>query len=205
MIAAVVPVKRLADAKTRLSSRLSSAERSDLMLDLLERTVSALRASGSVSRLGLATPEPHLASSLNVESLPDGGSLNTTLRWAVEWARQIEAASLLIVPADLPLVTAGAVRTLAAAAGTSNGVVIASTRDGGTGALLLTPPDSIPPSFGPGSFQRHLSLAAERSLPTRVVNMDAFSLDLDTADDLDVLMPHLRLSLEGLGKGPQIA
>src|SRR5437868_4520967 len=98
MIVAAIPVKRLSQAKSRLASRLSDVERSTLVLTLLQQTIAALRESGGMGRIAVATAEPELGERLGVESLPDRGGLNSTLLGAARWARRAGAGSLLIVP-----------------------------------------------------------------------------------------------------------
>ena len=187
MIAAVVPVKRLADAKSRLSSHLSADERAALALELARGVIVSLRASGRIGRMAVVTPEPHLAELLGVESIPDAADLNSSLSRGVEWARQASAHALLILPADLPLISPEDVQAVVDASGISPGITICATRDGGTGALLLRPPDAVPPSFGKDSFERHLELARERGMAARVIDRNGLRSDLDTVEDLDCL------------------
>lgn len=102
-------------------------------------------------------------------------------------ARQAEA--LAILHADTPLVTSEALR---AALHTLGPVVIAPSADErGTNLLLRRPPGAIPSRFGPDSFRRHLETAAERGLPTAVVERQELSFDLDEPSDiLTVLETH---------------
>lgn len=185
MIVAAVPVKALADAKSRLAHRLTPAERRDLMVSLLHRTIEAIQSSGVVSQTAVVTPEPDLAAALPVALLPDAGSLNASLSEAVQWALSQGAAKLLIVPADLPDITAEAVRDFIETDAPLYGIAIVPTTDGGTGALLLTPPNIIPPAFGPGSFARHLTLARLQGVRAEEVLVEAFTHDLDTPEDLE--------------------
>jgi 2-phospho-L-lactate guanylyltransferase len=71
--------------------------------------------------------------------------------------------------------------------GGREGITICATRDGGTGALLLTPPDVIRPSFGSNSFERHVALGLKQGIPVREVSIDGFESDLDRLDDLHLL------------------
>jgi len=188
VIVAAVPLKRLDRVKSRLAPRLSTGERSELMLGLLERVVGGLEQSRVVHRIALVTPERAVARQLDIVQLPDRNGLNPSLRGAVDWALDLGAQSLLIVPADLSLLTPDDVRSLVEASGGTSGVTIAPTHDGGTGALLLTPPDAISPSFGVRSFRRHLHLAAASGMAVRQVSRQGFLYDVDTVEDLESLM-----------------
>lgn len=188
MIVAAVPVKALAEAKSRLAQHLTSDERRALVASLLRTTVAAIQGSGVVQRIAVVTPQSDLAATLAVEVLPDAGSLNGSLAGAVQWALSLGAAKLLIVPVDLPGITAEAVRDLIETDAPLYGIAIVSTVDGGTGALLLTPPNIISPAFGPGSFARHLMLARLQGVRAEEVDSPAFALDLDTPEDLHRLI-----------------
>ena len=184
MIVAAIPVKRLGDAKSRLAPALSGEERAALMVRLLERTVMAVRESGAVDRIVLVTSEADLGPQLGLETLPDTGTLNGSLRAAARWAVGVGASALLVMPADLPFVEAAEIRRVVAAGEGEPSVVVAATEDGGTAALLLTPPVVIPPAFGEDSGRRHARLARERDVPVRLVSSDTLAFDLDTEADL---------------------
>jgi 2-phospho-L-lactate guanylyltransferase len=95
-------------------------------------------------------------------------------------ARQTEA--LAILHADTPFVTSDALR---ATLHTLGPVVIAPSADErGTNLLLRRPPATIPSRFGPDSFRRHLETAAERGLPTAIVEREELSFDLDEPGDI---------------------
>lgn len=188
MIVAAVPVKSLAEAKSRLAQHLTAEERRDLVVSLLRKTIEAIQGSGVVQRIAVVTPQSSLAGTLPVDVLPDAGSLNRSLDSAVQWALSLGASKLLIVPVDLPGITATAVRELIEGDAPLYGIAVAATIDGGTGALLLTPPNIIPPAFGPGSFARHLMLARLQGVRAEEVDVPAFALDLDTPEDLDRLV-----------------
>lgn len=195
-IAAVIPVKRLAHAKSRLAGRLSPRDRAGLVLALLERAVSALETSGVVESIAVVTPEPDVARRVGTVHIADSGSLNGSLSNAATWAISEGCGGLLVLPGDLPLVSPDDICDLVGLQ--SPGVTIAPTHDGGTGALLLIPPDAISPGFGHDSFARHVGWAQERGIPVRTFNRTGFACDLDTADDLErfrsVIRPATRSS-----------
>jgi 2-phospho-L-lactate guanylyltransferase len=64
-------------------------------------------------------------------------------------------------------------------------VAIVPDRHGtGTNALLLAPADAIAPSFGPGSFERHVAAARKAGVEYAVAKIPALMFDVDTPDDL---------------------
>jgi len=179
MITAVVPLKDLSQAKSRLAAALTPEERAAVAVRLAERTVSVLRASGVVRTIVLAGPDPGLARRFGVDWYPDRGSLNATLR---EAAGRISGA-MLIVTADLPLLTTADVQALAAE-GSGRSVTVGAAADGGTAALVLRPPDVIAPHFGERSAAHHIWLAERAGVPVRVLHRPGLARDLDTPADL---------------------
>ena len=185
MIAAVIPVKRLSDAKSRLSAHLSEFQRAQLVLALLHRTIGVLHRVDTIDRVAVVTEERELVDSvIDVDWLPDPGGLNPSLTLGAEWAIHSGARSLLIVPCDLPLLQEQDIRALLDVSGDARSVGIAPTRDGGTGALLLSPPDILTPLFGPDSFRRHLAAARAAAVPIWTVRRTGFLRELDTVEDL---------------------
>ena len=61
----------------------------------------------------------------------------------------------------------------------------------GTNGLLLTPPDAIAPSFGPGSCERHRELAIAAEVAWRIERPASLLLDIDTGEDLAALRARL--------------
>jgi 2-phospho-L-lactate guanylyltransferase len=189
-VSAVLPFRHLDDAKGRLGSELSLAERRTLALGLVCRALDAL-LEGGVERVRVVTRDEALFDLLlapRVEvTLQDHGGLNDAVRDAQRWAVDHRADALLVVLPDLPLLTASDVRAIVDLA-RDGGVVLAPDRAGsGTNALLLEPPDAIAPAFGEGSAARHrgaLSLADRRFVE---LHRTGFALDLDTTDDLHLL------------------
>ncbi len=168
----IVPVKPLAQSKSRLSPVLGGEERQRLSQQLLVQT---LAVAGEVAELAgtlviSRDPVVHaLAQAAGVQVVREGDPLNgenadLLLNRALTAARAEALAcgadALLILPADLPLLTAADMRALAQRGrALGRGVVIAPSGDGGTNALLLIPPDALTFAYGPDSFARHVQQA----------------------------------------------
>jgi 2-phospho-L-lactate guanylyltransferase len=195
---ALVPIRGLENAKTRLGGDLDAEERAALVEEMLRRTLRATRDARRIAGTLVVTMDGaaaeiarrHRAVGL-VERAP---GLNEAIEAARSVAQARGATAVLVLPADLPAVSAAAIDALVQAAaasaaspggGPAAGVVaVVPDRHGaGTNALLLSPPDVIAPAFGAASYARHL--AAARHAGARVIDLDGpLSLDVDTAADL---------------------
>ena len=184
---AVVPVKELWRTKSRLEPILDPGARAGLTLYMMGRVISALRAAGiedvcvvSPDRIVLEEARKRGAAPLRQESRGLNPALDEGRRRAMERG----ASALLVLPADLPLLDDGDVREVLDTLGEGpSGVISPDGTHAGTNALLLRPPDALPFSFGPDSYQAHLRAARERGLDVRVRESPHLAFDLDTADD----------------------
>jgi coenzyme F420-0:L-glutamate ligase / coenzyme F420-1:gamma-L-glutamate ligase len=187
---AVVPVKDLTGTKSRLKPILNAPGRAGLTIYMMNNVLTALKGAGvehacvvSQDRTVLSLAEEAGAEPL----LEEGSGLNPALEQARKWAVERRATSLLVLPADLPLLRAPDVGAVLEAAEEVEGplaVVCPDATGTGTNALLLRPPDALPFLFGPDSFDAHLSAAHEQGLSTRTCRRTRLAFDLDTADDL---------------------
>jgi 2-phospho-L-lactate guanylyltransferase len=96
-----------------------------------------------------------------------------------------DAEAILVVPVDLPFVTAPAIDGLVEALITEGPIVVLVTdrHATGTNALGLRPADVIDFCFGPGSRAAHRDRAAAAG--ARYIELDGpLTIDLDTPEDL---------------------
>lgn len=190
MTSALVPVKSLLAGKSRLGPVIPAKERADLSVYMLQKVLDALLQSGRFDWVGVVTND------LQVDSLvrdrrahtiweDDQISENRSIAYGSRICREMGAKSLLVIHADLPLVTAGDIEILAAMGDAEPKVVLCPSKEGtGTNALYRTPPEIIPACFGPGSFSRHLVEAEARKIPWERCSLPGISLDIDTPEDL---------------------
>jgi 2-phospho-L-lactate guanylyltransferase len=185
---AVVPVKDLAGTKSRLAPVLNPGARAGLTLYMMNRVVWALREAG-VGDVCVVSPDPIVLNEALVRGaaplLQRSRGLNPALEEGRARAMAGDASTLLVLPADLPLLEASDVRAVLEAA--VDRPCVAISPDGarsGTNALLSRPPDALPFLFGPDSFEAHLQAARGRGLDLRVCERSHLAFDLDTAGDL---------------------
>ena len=191
MIVAIIPVKALPLAKSRLGALLSGPERRALVLTMLSDVLAAVGATRSIAHVGVISADPTvlaLASARGAEALLDHAhDLNAALTQAAAHYAARGAVATLALPADIPLVQSREIDDLIAVRTTARGMVIAPSRDGGTNALLAWPPLALPFLFGVGSQARHLAAAHERGLAVREFRTAGMELDVDRPDDLLLL------------------
>lgn len=210
----VLPMRTVSGGKARLGGALDAEEREELVLGMLAHTLAVLGEWPAVRRTHLVTPDPMMASvarragaELVVQPAADDG-LNGGIRLGVEAARTAGAASVLVLPGDLPHLTLAALDRLvlaadagmAAAGGGPLLAIAPSDARSGTNALLLRPPEVIAPAFGPRSFEAHLRAADEAGAAVQVVDDPDLGFDLDTPDDLERLEPARLRELMALGR-----
>ena len=139
-------------------------------------------ASPPAASRGPATDDPPPSSCSRVETEPES-QLNAALTQAARYAVARGATKVLILPTDMPNLTAEDVRAMASPRGRGPQIIIAPSRDGGTNALMLQPGQAIPFAFGRDSFRRHQRLAVEAGIPVRVVESASLLFDVDLPED----------------------
>lgn len=200
---AIIPVRGLERAKSRLGGPLDAEERVELVSRLLRRAVAAAVGSPLVAGAIVVSSDPaalELARTSGAIPLADLDlGLNPALRLARDAALARGATAIVVLPGDLPWLdreTLDAVLGAAGdawardvgAAGTTVAarplVAIVPDRHGtGTNVLILAPPDAIDFAFGGSSHAEHAARAGVAGA-VYVELGGPLDVDLDTADDL---------------------
>jgi len=188
-IYAIVPFHECSVAKTRLASLLDKEERAQLSLTMLLDVLTALRRTRRFAEVVLVTRDvdgARLGRTKGARILSEGPSrgLNRAVRKGIGLAEREGAVQVLIIPADVPLVTPMDLERILRAGREKEVVVVPSYDEGGTNALLLSPPAIMPVAYGRDSFKRHCRVARNRDLRVRVVRLRSLQLDIDTPSDL---------------------
>jgi 2-phospho-L-lactate/phosphoenolpyruvate guanylyltransferase len=183
----IIPVKPLDEAKSRLAPVLSPDERAALMEAGLDHVLACARAVGFFTGVLVISRDRAIrarATAAGATALWERGyTLNEALGQARDFASRQQADAILVLPADLPLLTVQDLHALYRLAQQQPGVLLAPSRDGGTGALLLRPANAIPFAFGSDSFRYHCALAERQSLPCQVYESPTLAFDVDTPAD----------------------
>jgi len=191
---AVVPVKLLARSKRRLIPLLSRDEREALACAMLHDVLAALTQAPSLAGVVVITGDPRaaeIAREARAFVLPDTENTGTAaaVATAARHLAQRECTGILVVPADVPLITAEDIEAIVEAhrAGPSITLVPAAA-DGGTNALACSPPEVIPFCFGDDSFRLHREAAQACGIESQTIERARVAQDLDRPDDIAVFL-----------------
>jgi 2-phospho-L-lactate/phosphoenolpyruvate guanylyltransferase len=176
-----IPVKPLADAKTRLAGDMETSTRRLLVRRCAERIVTAALATGS--RVAVVSDDPEIA-----RLARDGGAMAIAEprpgRGLDRAAAAVMAAAgdepWLVCHADLPLLGVSELSDCLEVV-LRGRTVLAPSWDGGTNLVGGTGPFRF--SYGPGSFHRHLAAATDPEVVVRT----GLTWDLDRAGDLPAM------------------
>lgn len=183
---AIIPLKALAQAKQRLAGALDGDDRRAFVAWMAGRVIAAAISCDGIDDVLLVAGDDEAAAvgrHAGVRALiePTPG-LEVAL--AAADAATVHATSTLILAADLPEVTSADITAVLEAARANPVVVIAPTRDGGTGALLRRPGAVIPTAYGHRSADAHAALARARGIEVVVLHRSALANDVDTPGEL---------------------
>jgi 2-phospho-L-lactate/phosphoenolpyruvate guanylyltransferase len=228
VIAAIVPVKRLAQGKSRLAGALGRDGAERLALAMLEDVVAALRGACGVDVVAVVTPdravadaaekagarallEQELEQSESGERTRGLASGESRLNDAIDRAaRALAAEATLVVLGDVAGATSEDLGALVAAIGGRAPIAaIAPSRDGGTAALARRPHAAFASRFGADSANAHRAAAGAAGVPCAEHALPSLALDLDDPDDLRAFLAtreggaHTRALLRELGVGAE--
>ncbi len=199
-IYAIVPVKHLDASKRRLSSVLKPEDRRALPLAMLEDVLNAIKGSlvQETVVVGNDLCVSRLAAKAGVMYEEEKGrGLNRAITGSIEWCLKREVDAVVVLPADIPLVSSMDINRIIEIARNSEPILVLSpSENGGTNALYMRPPNLIPVNYGPGSFKKHIKQSRARGTRPKVYYSHSIAFDIDTQKDLKKLsrMPNVTVS-----------
>jgi 2-phospho-L-lactate/phosphoenolpyruvate guanylyltransferase len=190
----IVPIKSFSSAKQRLADVLAAGSRRSLVQAMFSDVLASLRRCERIDQIAVVTADP-LADSIargdRVPVLHDDAAAGQSAATEIGIAHAIANGfeRVLLVPGDTPLLDPAEVDDLLdRTARDGVEVAIVPDRHGtGTNALVLSPPDAMRPSFGEGSFERHLAAAQSANRSYRAEPVSSLAADVDTPEDLAVM------------------
>lgn len=181
---AIIPVKRLGAAKTRLRGAVPADRHPELALAMVRDTAAAVLAAGAVSALLVVTDDPAVGAAvreLGARVVPDpGGGLNAAMRFGADEAAGL-GAYRVVLAGDLPALRPEELDDVLARVPGRAYVPDAA----GIGTVLLAAPPGRPldPRFGGPSARAHAESGA-----VALSGGAGLRQDVDTAADLDTVL-----------------
>jgi 2-phospho-L-lactate/phosphoenolpyruvate guanylyltransferase len=187
---AIIPVKPLNRAKSRLARALKAPTRAALVRSIFSRTLDVIAQVERIDGVIVVSRDLtilELARQRNAIALAESESgLNSAITQAAQWAQAHHARSAIVIPVDLPLITAADLDAVIDRAEEERCVVIAPDRhEDGTNVLLVQPPEAIPFAYGASSFKVHRAQALARGLEVHEYRSPTTAFDIDVPDDLE--------------------
>ncbi len=185
----LIPVKNLAHAKQRLADVLDQPARTELAQAMLCDVLEAVASLTNRPEVALVTSDGFatgLARQFDFEVIPDNANLGETaaIAAATQLCESRGIESTLVIPGDIPLVTADELKKILLAAPAVGSVLVPAADGRGTNAALRRPAGLFPLRFGNDSFRPHLAAARATGKPCVVLALPGVALDVDTPSDL---------------------
>jgi 2-phospho-L-lactate guanylyltransferase len=166
----IIPIRDFT-GMSRLHLVLDARQRAGLVRELA--TVAVAAARNAHLRVVVVSAAPEIArwsATVGAESWTDpGGGLSACSRAATD---RLDGSPWLVLHADLPLVDARALNTVAEAS--VSGTVLVPSHDGGTNVIASS--GGFPFAYGPGSFHRHFAAVPDAT----IISSPELSIDIDT-------------------------
>jgi 2-phospho-L-lactate guanylyltransferase len=209
----LIPVKNLTNAKQRLGEALDQPQRSQLAEAMLRDVMTA--AAGVTGRLDvyLVTGDAHaqnMAAEFNFGVIEDTRNESETaaIEMATAWCERQGYDTTVVVPGDIPLITAAELHRVLDAVPAEGAVFVPAYDRRGSNCILRRPASIIPLRFGNDSFLPHCEAMKQTGKPLIILEMPGIGLDIDNPLELELLVQrdgdtHAQRLLRSWGIGTQ--
>ncbi len=186
-IALIIPVKGT-NPKVRLSSLFGPRERKQLQVAMLEDTLLAIAKAKRSLQTYVVSSDPEIlkfAERFGVGSIEEerDGGVNAAVEGAISGLQGYDG--WLVLPADIPLVSAYDLRTVFTLHRLGSPIIISPSEDySGTNLLLMTRRHSIPLHYDDDSFNKHVREAVSSGARSAVYYSENVAFDIDHSGDV---------------------
>jgi 2-phospho-L-lactate guanylyltransferase len=184
----ILPVKRLRDAKQRLSHVLSGGQRARLSKLMVIDVLEVLSTSDVVDGITVITSDPamiRIAERYRAEHMlteTDRGHSADAER-AISSLVKPDIDKIALLPSDAPALSHADLRSLDMTH--ESGITLCpAPMDGGTNGLIFSPPLKILLQFGKDSLNKFQREAAREGVKTHIARIPGLERDIDRPEDL---------------------
>lgn len=194
-IAAVIPMKSLHSAKSRLSNILTAQQRKNLAMYLLDATIKEIKKSCIISEIIIVSNDKTVKNYSclnNLKFIKDSEEgVNKAVILADNYCIDNGINANIVIPHDLPFISAKEIDKICTMSNKYHKCIIIcpSKRFDGTNILFRKPPDVIKTHYDDNSYMNHLKEAYKFKIPIESLDIVKLRFDLDTKEDLLELFP----------------
>jgi 2-phospho-L-lactate guanylyltransferase len=189
-IAAIIPMKNLHFAKSRLSTILTLQQRKSLAFFLLNTTIKTLKESRLITEIIVVSSDKTIEklsfeNSLKFIKDSDDG-INNAVILADRYCINNDIDANIVIPHDLPFISANEIDQICNISEKYPKCIIIcpSKRLDGTNILFRKPANVIRTFYDDNSYINHLKEAQKLHIPIESLDLDNLMFDIDTKEDL---------------------
>jgi 2-phospho-L-lactate guanylyltransferase len=191
-IAAIIPVKTFANAKTRLD--LSQKQKEDLCKVMLEEILHVISISPQIEKIIIVTKEEKaiaIGKKFNAIIIIDEKeeSVNNAVALADKYLLENNYHASIVFPQDIPYIKTQDIDFMLNYKTHPNfAIIVPSRRFDGTNALVRMPIDLMKTHYDEDSYKIHMNTAKEHTLNVAMVFVKRIMWDVDNDEDLEFLL-----------------
>jgi 2-phospho-L-lactate guanylyltransferase len=199
MAQALVPLKDLVQAKSRLAGVLTSVERRALAQAMVEDVLAVLSSHQHITHITLVSDDPGasmLAHKYGADCWTESSlgcrGLNPLIQCASERLLNTRGEPLVVLHGDLPLLTEEDISLVVESQQALGGLIVGCDSKGvGTNLLAFNAASTPRFCFGADSCAAHIASAKNAGVAVQVLQRSGIGLDVDEAPDLQCIMEQL--------------
>ncbi len=190
---AILPVKNLSNAKSRLSNVLDLELRKEFVTSMLRDVTKALVHASSIDKVVIVTPDKSISNVISLSSkisiiYDEGlGQIPAVVKALNLVSRYMKPRIVLLTVVDVPLIKSKDINDIIKLAQYKTVVMVPSI-NGGTNVIAQHPPGLVELKYGKDSFRKHLLQAALKDINVEIYVSPHIVFDVDDANDLKLLL-----------------
>ena len=190
-IAAVIPMKNLQFAKSRLSTILTWQQRKNFAFFLLDITIKTLKESRLITEIIVVSSDKTIEkfsfeNSLKFIKEDSDSGVNNAVVLADRYCVNNDIDANIVIPHDIPFISAKEIDQICNISEKYPKCIIIcpSKRFDGTNILFRKPPNVIKTFYDDNSYINHLKEAQKLNITIESLELDNLMFDIDTREDL---------------------